>query len=557
MFPKYQPSALVEKEQEGSRASPPVRQSRPPRGRDKSEQISVVLFPGTIVNMEEFSRRFTGKKSLVQGFLALLFGILIFGLGSERFREAPLAIAQDSSPPKISEIKIEVTTATSAIVSWKTDELADSLINYGITSDYGIAHNPKPLVREHKITIPELDPSTAYFFRVASVDSTGNQSFSGNHVFTTKGSAPLPGAQEIAAPEERLATEKIASLLEGISDAKALELISEKTAEVAEGALAPPQILGAPELEIGAEQAVVSWRTDKDSNSIVRFSTEDEYGAGGGSYAREEGASDAFTRTHEVTLHGLRPATRYHFELSSKGRVGPAAKSTDRTFVTKALTPQIYEIRIDKVEEYAATVSWSTSIPSAALVEYANLRTGETKSIGNPTFLASHSVRLTGLEFKTPYSVLVKARNQAGEEIVGSSITFITTKDEAPPKISRVSNESTLYPGADAKIQTIIGWDTDEASVCQLFYGQGLVTDEAGARSLPEEAHHTTAHVQVVTEFTPSTVYKFWVTCKDRNGNQDRSEDFVLFTPEKEKNIIDIILENFEGTFGWVKDIGK
>jgi hypothetical protein len=64
-------------------------------------------------------------------------------------------------------------------------------------------------------------------------------------------------------------------------------------------------------------------------------------------------------------------------------------------------------------------------------------------------------------------------------------------------------------------------------------------------------------HVRVVTEFLPSTVYKFWVECDDRSDNSERSEDFVLFTPEKEKSIIDIILENFEGTFGWVKNIGK
>ena len=66
----------------------------------------------------------------------------------------------------------------------------------------------------------------------------------------------------------------------------------------------------------------------------------------------------------------------------------------------------------------------------------------------------------------------------------------------------------------------------------------------------------TIDHVRVVTEFLPSTVYKFWVSCEDRSGNDVRTEDFVLFTPEKEKSIIDIILENFEGTFGWVKNIG-
>jgi hypothetical protein len=66
----------------------------------------------------------------------------------------------------------------------------------------------------------------------------------------------------------------------------------------------------------------------------------------------------------------------------------------------------------------------------------------------------------------------------------------------------------------------------------------------------------TVDHVRVITEFLPSTVYKFWVKCEDQTGNEEQSEDFVLFTPEKEKSIIDIILENFEGTFGWVKNIG-
>jgi len=30
-----------------------------------------------------------------------------------------------------------------------------------------------------------------------------------------------------------------------------------------------------------------------------------------------------------------------------------------------------------------------------------------------------------------------------------------------------------------------------------------------------------------------------------------------MFTTQKENSIIDIILENFESSFGWVKKIGK
>ena len=59
----------------------------------------------------------------------------------------------------------------------------------------------------------------------------------------------------------------------------------------------------------------------------------------------------------------------------------------------------------------------------------------------------------------------------------------------------------------------------------------------------------------MIVGFASATVYQFWMFCHDEAGNESRSEDFVLITPVKEKSIIDIILENFEGTFGWVKNI--
>jgi hypothetical protein len=64
-------------------------------------------------------------------------------------------------------------------------------------------------------------------------------------------------------------------------------------------------------------------------------------------------------------------------------------------------------------------------------------------------------------------------------------------------------------------------------------------------------------HVEVIVEFAPATVYQFWLTCRDDSNNTVDSENYVLFTPIQEKNIIDIILENFESTFGWVKNVNN
>jgi len=162
---------------------------------------------------------------------------------------------------------------------------------------------------------------------------------------------------------------------------------------------------------------------------------------------------------------------------------------------------------------------------------------------------------LTNLTLGVTYVAIVRAENEQGEAMESEQITFTTVLDKEPPIISRVNNESTLFPGGETRIQTIVSWGTDEPSYCGMYYSEGLVAAE-NANQIPKNTDPATDHVRVLTEFLPSTVYKFWVICEDRAGNEGRSEDFVLFTPEKEKSIIDIILENFEGAFGWVKNIG-
>jgi hypothetical protein len=165
---------------------------------------------------------------------------------------------------------------------------------------------------------------------------------------------------------------------------------------------------------------------------------------------------------------------------------------------------------------------------------------------------------ITSLTNKTPYQVVIRAKAADGQESKSPPLTFTTDKDETPPTISRVGNESTLYPSEDNKIQTLISWETNKPAKCALSYTSGGSTkNEKELRTLPEETGMLMKHVQVVTEFSPATAYRFFVACKDRNNNSAQSEDFVLFTPQREKSIVDIIMENFQGTFGWVSNIGK
>jgi hypothetical protein len=194
-------------------------------------------------------------------------------------------------------------------------------------------------------------------------------------------------------------------------------------------------------------------------------------------------------------------------------------------------------------------------VPAKALVEFQDQTTGEQQSVGRPTLATTHQMRLSDLTLGTRYVAFVTAENSSGDRIKSQPIQFITVRDIAPPIITNVTNESTLFPGSESRIQTIIEWDTDELASCLMTYQEGVAGGTDAFTIEKEILEYKTGHVEVVVDFAPATVYQFSITCTDAAGNEVQSENFVLFTPIQEKNIIDLIIENFESTFGWVKNV--
>ncbi len=489
--------------------------------------------------------KYSKKSSQIVGFTVLALGLVCI---------KSIYAQSDSNPPVVSEINIADVTKTSATIRWTTDENSDSIINYSVNRDYGVVRNPKLDEKEHEVLIDNLEPSTTYYFRIISTDLGGNQTISGDFTLITSGSGSTTGLNEIRTSEDRAVVDKVMSELEKLRDEFGIKLIAEKLKEIAKGVTNDLTIIGAPEVETGAITAMISWTTDRDSDSTVEFSPESQYS--GGDYSFSQSSTDGDTEAHKVEIIGLEPFTVYHYRVISKDQLGLIGKSEDRTFITKALVPDIINPGILKVEETSATFQWGTTIPSSALIEYEDLTTGARNSIGSPVPVTDHLLKVAGLRLGAQYSAVIIAENESGNKVRSEPIYFITVKDDSAPIISKISNESTIFPGAEARIQTIVSWETDEPSQCLFYYRQGLALGTEELSLPPQDNNFMEKHVQVIVDFTPSTVYKFWLVCKDASENESRSEDFVLFTPEKEKSIIDLILENFEGAFGWVKDIG-
>jgi hypothetical protein len=492
--------------------------------------------------------------------IAYVLGVWFFVLGAPHM----FAQSSDSTSPEISNVTIGEVTDNAVTITWETDEEADSLVNYGLQPDLGIVRVPVPDKKFHSITLENLEAGRTYFFRVISADENGNQGISADYKVQLSGTPQTGEGQgtgesdsDTTSPTVTVSTPTVQEIIEQvneITDPKQLQEIVNEIVKSIQGITEDLTIVGPPTVIPETTTALVRWTTDRESSSEVQFSPTNSFN--GTSYAYSQASTNGLTTDHEIRLIGLDPFTEYSFKVISTDTYNITGESRNYTFKTKASLPDIRNLRVLKVEENAATLAWDTTVPAKALVEYQDQTTGAQNSVGRPTLATSHQMRLADLTLGTRYVAFVISENSGGDRVRSQPIQFITVRDIAAPIISNVTNESTLFPGSESRIQTIVEWTTDEAASCIMTYREGVAGGTEPVVREKERVEYNTRHVEVVIDFSPATVYQFWLNCTDEAGNKVQSENFVLFTPIQEKNIIDLILENFESTFGWVKNIG-
>lgn len=91
----------------------------------------------------------------------------------------------DRTPPVMSNIAVTSITNTTAVVDWTTDEAASSLVQYGLTDEYGLEQSDGTLVTTHTVSLTGLTGNTTYYFAVWSTDGTGNSEVVYDNTLTT------------------------------------------------------------------------------------------------------------------------------------------------------------------------------------------------------------------------------------------------------------------------------------------------------------------------------------------------------------------------------------
>lgn len=95
----------------------------------------------------------------------------------------PVALIGDTIPPVIVGTPGASMSATSAIITWTTNEFTTYVLRYGTSpGSYPNQVSSSLFSKDHRATLTGLNPSETYYYQIVSTDLSGNQATSQEYV---------------------------------------------------------------------------------------------------------------------------------------------------------------------------------------------------------------------------------------------------------------------------------------------------------------------------------------------------------------------------------------
>jgi hypothetical protein len=87
----------------------------------------------------------------------------------------PRTLIGDTTPPQITQIDVTIQGTQNAVVTWTTNEFADSTVRCGTgPGNYTMTFSDPLYVKQHAVTLTGLVTGTTYYCRARSTDLSGN-----------------------------------------------------------------------------------------------------------------------------------------------------------------------------------------------------------------------------------------------------------------------------------------------------------------------------------------------------------------------------------------------
>jgi hypothetical protein len=271
--------------------------------------------------------------------------------------------------------------------------------------------------------------------------------------------------------------------------------------------------------------------------------------------------SGSYTTNHTIRLSSLTQGTSYYVQISGKDQFDKAVTSDVYVFSTLP-EPGLVSLKVQNVTANSVTIVAEFNTETDILIEYvtdstqaSNLK-GLTQTQGETTRAKSHTITLTGLIGNATYRYKVFAQDAYSNRFESGEQTFTTAQDLIPPAITNLKTEPLLSRRADKEeVQMIVTWDTNEPATSKVSYGKGSVPTPED-QSTVEDPTLTIHHLTMVSGLTPGTTYHFQASSKDSSGNTGQSASVTVLTPRKSRSLTQVIVEQLESIFGWIRKIG-
>ena len=300
--------------------------------------------------------------------------------------------------PKVSDIDEMELSATSAKIAWTTAGATSSWVDYGTSRSLSKSAGNDTMTVDHIVEITNLTPGTLYYYRVRGEDEAGNKYQSGILTFT---------------------------------------------------ALVEPKIVEEAKVKPSNDSAVITWKTNTDTDSIVEYGLTDKYGDSSG--------SGALAKEHEVKVEGLAQDSTYNFRVGGVDKYSVKVMSANSTFKTSKDTtgPKIDDIRSETLrsrdaegkEKISVIVNFTTNEEATSYVEYAEgitMATYNKKTRLNNTLNLSHSALIEGLKPATTYHYRIITKDRYDNTTKSMDKTILTPKESETvlQKIIKVLEET-------------------------------------------------------------------------------------------------------------------
>src|SRR3989449_5930210 len=188
----------------------------------------------------------------------------------------------------------------------------------------------------------------------------------------------------------------------------------------------PPLISTVSASSISSTGAIITWATDKASDSQVDYGPTTAYGS-------STPLNSSLLTAHAVTLTGLLATTTYHYRVKSRDAAGNLATSADFTLTTLIAVPDTIppsvptSLSASAVSSSQINLSWTASTDNVGVAGYTISRGGSQIAT---TPLTSYSD--TGLSPSTAYVYQVSAFDAAGNVSAQSAPASAVTLSGPP-----------------------------------------------------------------------------------------------------------------------------